>query len=118
MPQQINQRFKQDRRTIERAAAAHIGWNIGQEIWAWGFSIIKLLGMLFFIFCLLPFGLGVYLVTSSNPAFQVISPRSQIHMTPHDTGWWLILIAFGSAVLLSLLVWALWALGRWLARKL
>ncbi len=118
MPQQINQRLAQDRRTIEHAAAAHIGWNVGQEIWVWVLSTIKLLGMLLFLFCLMPFGLGVYLVTSPNPAFQVISPSAALHVRPHDAGWWLILIAFVSALLLSLLVLALWALGRWIARKL
>jgi hypothetical protein len=118
MHQQNNQRFKQDRRTIERAAAAHIGWNVGQEIWAWVFSIAKVLWLLFFIFCLVPLGLGIYLVTSSRPDYQVISPSAAMHVTPHDAGWWLILIAIVSAFLLYLLVWALWALGRWLARKL
>ncbi len=28
---QIKRHFEQDRRTIERAAVARIGWNLGQE---------------------------------------------------------------------------------------
>ncbi len=114
MPRQNNRKSDERRKTLERAAIAHIGWNVGQELWAWGLDAIKFLGFIFLLFCIFPILYGLFLVIDgpSHPEWQ-----SHSHTAVQEIGFGFIVIGAGCGFLTYLLLRALRMAARWFARK-
>ncbi len=114
MSRQSNQKRDEHRRIIESAAVAHIGWNVGRELWALILGAIKLFGYAFLLFCLFPILYGLFLVICgpSHPQWQ-----GHTHIPVQEIGFVLILIGICGGFLTCLLFRAMWMAVRWFARK-
>lgn len=78
---------------IERAAAARIGWNTGQELWLFGKGVLKLLLIFFGFFCVLPLIYGFYMVINAS---ELQSWQGTAYLTVREMGF--VFIAVGSFV--------------------